>query len=107
MLPAYKMKGNAVRALLFLPYHCHQAHLLFLYKYLIRTVSSRYLIAQDISCMEQERILQTWIDREHVNRTRTRPSIWTTREGTAISSAEAACANDRIGAAIPNSTTKH
>jgi hypothetical protein len=57
--------------------------------------------------MEQERILQTSIDREHVNRTRTRPSIWTTREGTTISSAEAACANDRIGAVIPNPTTKY
>jgi hypothetical protein len=42
-----------------------------------------------------------------VNGTRTRPSIWTTREGTTISSAEAACANDRIGAAIPNPTTKY
>jgi hypothetical protein len=42
-----------------------------------------------------------------VNGTRTRPSIWTTREGTTIFSAEAAYANDRIGAAIPNPTTKY
>jgi hypothetical protein len=31
MPPAYKMKDNAVRALLFLPYPCHQAHLFFFF----------------------------------------------------------------------------
>ncbi len=46
MPPAYKMKDNAVRALLFLPYPCHQAHLFFFFfLFLILTENSFFPIS--------------------------------------------------------------